>query len=705
MTFRTPGQVVLGLSLVYLLAGSCDPADHVPAGAGAPSNVAAAQPEPPAAPAPGRKIALLVGIADYAPGTGWLPLNTRPDVERMRGALEAHGFAADDIHELTDPEADRAGIEGAFRTHLLDAAREGTIAVFHYSGHGHRLTDDDHDELDGYDEVLVPFDAPQNPPSGYTGDRHLRDDDLHGWLQELRRAVGPTGDVVVSLDSCFSGSATRSLIDPTATARGSLEPIGPPQTPVSENLDELAPDRAGGFDETATRGSSAAGPADPALAPYVFFSASLHNELAFETRNEAQEKMGSLSFALSSALARAGAGDTYRGLFRQVERIMAGRVRNTPQSEGMLERELFAGRAVPQQEFLEIAVYDAAARTARVRGGALAALLPGSRVVVNAPETREADPSAAWAHGSVVSATPFLSEVAFDFVEPGADVASGWVFVVERSYGGAGLRVTVEASAGVRAALGSAFAQKRFLDVVTADGEVTIRERDGELLAAAADGSAIFREPAEPPHAVLAGRLLRRLDDYSRNRWLRRLEEHSRDYKVRLEIEPCRLETTTTALGQELVRCGGPIDRSTAGGELQMRIGDGYELVIVNEGRKRARVAVLDLWSDGRITQLWPFAEERGADKVIEPGATFKIEEPFEIGPPTGSEMLKLMATDQFVDYWPITSEGARAGAPRGLFDTLFAGAFEGTRSEGRISVSSVGTYSLTFNVVEGNGG
>ena len=222
-----------------------------------------------------RKVALLVGISHYSPAGGWANLHTETDLERMHAALEAQGFAPAEIHTLKDKDADRKGIEDAFRRHLIEGATPGAVAFFHYSGHGQRITDDDHDEVDGYDEALVPFDAPKRLIDGYEGGKHLRDDDLHDWLRELRLKIGPRGDVVVSLDSCFSGAATRGL-----AARGALEPLGPPQAPREGSL---GADLAGGFVEgrgVATRG-------EENLAPFIFISSARHDELAFETRDEA----------------------------------------------------------------------------------------------------------------------------------------------------------------------------------------------------------------------------------------------------------------------------------------------------------------------------------------------------------------------------------------------------------------------------------
>ena len=91
------------------------------------------------------------------------------------------------------------------------------MLVFHYSGHGQQITDDNGDEPDGYDETIVPYDAPMRAEAGYRGDKHLRDDELARKLLALRAKVGPTGNVVFAFDSCFSGAISVCFATNDAT--------------------------------------------------------------------------------------------------------------------------------------------------------------------------------------------------------------------------------------------------------------------------------------------------------------------------------------------------------------------------------------------------------------------------------------------------------------------------------------------------------
>jgi metacaspase-1 len=47
---------------------------------------------------------------------------------------------------------------------LVEGSSEGDSLVFHFSGLGAQVADDDGDELDGYDEAICPMDSFQKGP-------------------------------------------------------------------------------------------------------------------------------------------------------------------------------------------------------------------------------------------------------------------------------------------------------------------------------------------------------------------------------------------------------------------------------------------------------------------------------------------------------------------------------------------------------------
>ena len=66
------------------------------------------------------------------------------------------------------------------------------------------------DEPEGWDEALVPIDAPKTYQKGvYEGKNHIIDDELNECLREIRTKVGKNGYVYVVVDACHAGSSYR----------------------------------------------------------------------------------------------------------------------------------------------------------------------------------------------------------------------------------------------------------------------------------------------------------------------------------------------------------------------------------------------------------------------------------------------------------------------------------------------------------------
>lgn len=197
-----------------------------------------------------RRLALLVGVADYdAPrvppipdADGWTPLRgTGNDLRALGAFLHRQGF---EIRCLFDAEATKAGVLSAFRSHLVEKVRPGKndVAVFYFSGHGQQVPDAiDRDEIDGYDEALVPYD--HRGTADFT--HHIRDDELRALTTQVERK---TDSFLAIFDSCHSGSVTRGPLASKGTLRR-LDPVRDPPVPK----ERARPDNFAGAVLTAAR--------------------------------------------------------------------------------------------------------------------------------------------------------------------------------------------------------------------------------------------------------------------------------------------------------------------------------------------------------------------------------------------------------------------------------------------------------------------
>ena len=149
------------------------------------------------------KRALLVGINRYRMPGADLRGCVNDVVNIKKTLTSVYGFASADINVLTDFDATKKAMQAGIKE-LVKGGRSGDVLVFHYSGHGSNVPDDNGDEADNRDEILCPTDLDWMDP--------LRDD----WLRETFDGLKPGVNLTVIMDCCHSGSNTRAVLPPDA---------------------------------------------------------------------------------------------------------------------------------------------------------------------------------------------------------------------------------------------------------------------------------------------------------------------------------------------------------------------------------------------------------------------------------------------------------------------------------------------------------
>jgi hypothetical protein len=171
------------------------------------------------------KRALIVAVGDYpTEKTGWTKISSLEDYKIIRKMLLNQEFKKENIDSLLNEDATAEGLDQKF-SELLSKCEKGDMIYFHFSGHGQQVTDIEQNinsisdnELDGYDESLVMFDAPKKCED-YDMSKHYIDDKLNYWITEIRKKI-VDGHVVMVLDACHSGTASRGTSDNHNIIRG-----------------------------------------------------------------------------------------------------------------------------------------------------------------------------------------------------------------------------------------------------------------------------------------------------------------------------------------------------------------------------------------------------------------------------------------------------------------------------------------------------
>jgi len=138
--------------------------------------------------------AIVIGIENYRsiPKSDY----SRNDATLVKSYLKALGFRERNIDFITDEKATRTDIEKSLEVWLPYKAKKGSTVIVYFSGHGAP-------EPYTGEAYLVPYDGDPNylPVTGYSLKR------LYEKLGELEAE-----EIIVVLDSCFSGSGGRSVL-------------------------------------------------------------------------------------------------------------------------------------------------------------------------------------------------------------------------------------------------------------------------------------------------------------------------------------------------------------------------------------------------------------------------------------------------------------------------------------------------------------
>lgn len=157
-----------------------------------------------------RKRAFLVGISHYdtaLTGYQWNNINGVEDVNLLCPLLKKQGFQATTI---LDEQATYDNIIRQLAS-FIKATKKGDIVYLHFSTHGQPVEDLNGDEVDGWDEAIVPIDAYKMYKKGsYEGKKHLLDDQLNDYVKRLREKIGIKGFLYVVIDACHAGTSSRA---------------------------------------------------------------------------------------------------------------------------------------------------------------------------------------------------------------------------------------------------------------------------------------------------------------------------------------------------------------------------------------------------------------------------------------------------------------------------------------------------------------
>jgi len=150
--------------------------------------------------------ALLIGVGRYAHFDDRLN-GVSLDLDMMTEITRLMGFNQNSVKILEHEQATLANVHRAFEDWLINGVGPQDRVLIYFSGHGSQVPDETDDEKDQFDEVLLLYDTTLSVKNGHRSlDGVLHDDRFGAMLAQLK-----SNNILVILDACHSGSATRGL--------------------------------------------------------------------------------------------------------------------------------------------------------------------------------------------------------------------------------------------------------------------------------------------------------------------------------------------------------------------------------------------------------------------------------------------------------------------------------------------------------------
>ena len=650
------------------------------------------------------KHALIIAIGEYPSQTGWQVISSENDVPLMKRVLQAQQF--NDVVVLKNQQADRKGIVDALRA-LVNRVQKGDKVILHFSSHGQQITDQNDDETDNYDEAIVCYGAPSNTRGSYatyTGDQHLRDEDLGILLNELRVKLGSDGDVLLVVDACHSGTITRG----SARLRGNSPPlkINKPRFAVQKGRKQQKPRPF----LVPTRIVSQSG-----LSPYVAISASRAHESNSECYlPDNKTSVGSLTFALSQAMLSPHKGESYRDLFCRIQSVMKQKVPSqTPEIEGDIDRKLLGGKAIVQEPYLTISDVKDSGWKVLVGSGQLTGLFDSTKVVLCAIGTRDPQTALVLTSGFVMKADLYTATIQLNSPIDPTKITNYWVFVTDQTSGDlrVGLHLDSLLDTAIRQRIKAGLGNNKLIRFDGLPDLILIQDvtrRDSIGLRRATDGQPFGYLMA--PDGLQISALKTQIQRYAQSQFLQSfIYTANPSVQIQAELVPLKKGAKTTA---------DTISRQAYlnGSWLGFARGDTAVLLVSNTGSARVYYTVVDIMPTGELAVILPSDSDRRdrADHyAIAPGQSLLVNKRIWFEPPYGKETFKLFATLEPVDLRSVVGRSRGSAGTRGSLNQL-AGLFDdsndmvekgfGTRGGGASSFptdANIATFNIEFMILD----
>lgn len=611
------------------------------------------------------KHGLIIAIGDYPEEGGWPDISSENDVPHVMGAMKSLGIQNANITLMQDSKATKQGILDAF-SNLSRKVSGGDFIMIHFSGHGQQMIDLNGDELDGLDEAIVPYNSAVYFQEEFNEGQYLiTDDKLNEIITELRIKAGATGKVLLVLDSCHSGTGTRGF----GRTRGTDVIMAPRGFSPSEN------------NEQTFLGSQTV---DSSLAPMASYFGASAQQLNYETLDDQSKSVGSLTYAVCSAISSMRQNMSFAQLFDKVRiRMKVTSPRQVPQWEGNSDIMLLDGKMGNDEILYPLNSKEADHLVVEV--GTINGVHKGSIV-----EIVDMESGTSIVQGNVAEAG--LSSSQISLVKEVEFESKGYYAVKVKKKACPPIKCTVGYESGIDNL-------EKIMEELSSNGIVEVNQVSPDLFISSCDDQTISLETRNG--YIIHNSKLDRLNSQSLQKaiasftqadFLRTYNSKSSKIKARLEIVSVDDQSN------------GVTDYS------KIAIGEKIKLKVTNLGSKPFYYTVLDIQPDNQMNLLIPAVQTGNSaeDHYLEPDGEYITPYDIRIGEPAGSETLKLIVSKTPIDLGAIIQTkgaGTRGSENLSPLEMMFRATYQKEDTRGgtvmQPSLEDVGVESVFFEIIE----
>lgn len=624
-----------------------------------------------------QKRALIITIGDYPDiKDAWSDLHSANDARLLEATLVTTGFDKNNITHVQDKNATRKGIEKAF-INFAGTCTPGDFIIIHFSGHGQQIEDLNGDEPDGLDEALVGYNAPIRFPANgkYNFEEHICDDDLAVWINNIQKVIGKDGQILVNIDACHSGSATRG----DDLVRGDAEPCVSSKFDPSKKVNT----HTKGFGvENKTNQTTENGEGK-----LVVISGSRAQENCYETTDDNGTKLGTLTLAFCKSFVQVDSNTTFHSLFTRIMSTMAGiNLRQTPTLEGDVDYKIFNGKLSPQKPYYElvdkredtILVINAGSMSNIEIGDRIGFYNPYSNYSINHPEVS----------GTVTKINPFFSEVTLDKYLYIGNLKSYWGGTIQKSLTGLIHTFNIDVkSLSLKDSIAknlSGYSLIKFSDQVSngmikegsTPNSLQIIETSTGLPLTKNLGQVDLNQPNAWDHILTEMKL------YTQSRFIREINMEDDQIKIEAELWPVK---DVEWMDEEKKT----FNKFTYDSAYYFQANRSYDpnkqyvLKIKNIGNKDCYISAIEIQPDDIINVLLPYKNLDPSSYLLKPGEEKTWLHIRRFTEPFGTEVFKVFATSSIINIRSIIqSKGIATKGDMQTMEVLLNDSYMGTRGD-----------------------